>query len=150
MPHHAAGLRLASHDESSMVAAIARETRTHFMPYLPVLHSFEEDERFFRDIVFRECDVWVSTDKGAVVGFCAFKENWLDHLYLLPNHVRQGRGRALLQIAKERNDTLQLWVFQANIQAIRFYEGNGFCLIKRTDGAGNEENCPDALYAWHR
>jgi hypothetical protein len=44
----------------------------------------------------------------------------------------------------------QLWTFQRNAQARRFYEARGFVLIQETDGARNEEKEPDALYLWTR
>jgi hypothetical protein len=43
---------------------------------------------------------------------------------------------------------LHLWTFQRNAQARRFYEARGFALVEETDGAGNEEKEPDALYLW--
>jgi RimJ/RimL family protein N-acetyltransferase len=45
---------------------------------------------------------------------------------------------------------LQLWVFQRNTRAIRFYEHNGFQKVKETDGALNEEKLPDAMFEWRR
>jgi ribosomal protein S18 acetylase RimI-like enzyme len=56
----------------------------------------------------------------------------------------------LLDKAKERNSELQLWTFQRNVSAIRFYQANGFRLVRETDGAVNEEREPDALFAWSR
>ena len=51
--------------------------------------------------------------------------------------------------AKERRPGgFQLWVFQQNANARRFYERRGFVLVRETDGSGNEERTPDALYAW--
>lgn len=47
-------------------------------------------------------------------------------------------------------DVLQLWAFQRNLRAIKFYERHGFRLVRETDGSGNEEREPDALYAWNR
>jgi len=32
----------------------------------------------------------------------------------------------------------------------RFYEARGFALVRETDGSGNEEKEPDALYLWTR
>jgi hypothetical protein len=40
--------------------------------------------------------------------------------------------------------------FSANRRARRFYEARGFALVRETDGAGNEEKGPDALYRWTR
>jgi ribosomal protein S18 acetylase RimI-like enzyme len=56
----------------------------------------------------------------------------------------------LLDHAKAlRPNGLQLWVFQRNAGARRFYERHGFRLVKLTDGSANMEREPDALYAWH-
>jgi len=43
---------------------------------------------------------------------------------------------------------LELWTFQVNDGARRFYERHGFRAVEVTDGAGNEERQPDVRYAW--
>jgi GNAT superfamily N-acetyltransferase len=83
-------------------------------------------------------------------GMLAFREDGIDQLYLLPTAQRRGIGTALLQVAQNASDRLQLWTFQRNVQARRFYEARGFALIQQTDGARNEEKEPDALYLWKR
>lgn len=142
--------RQAEADEADTIAAIARKSRAHFLPYLPELHSIDEDKEFFRNSVFQECDIWVAEENNDLVGFCAFKESWVDHLCLLPTHVGRSLGETLLNKAKESNGLLQLWVFQRNSRAISFYERNGFQKAKETDGASNEERIPDALLEWRR
>jgi hypothetical protein len=47
-------------------------------------------------------------------------------------------------------NSLELWCFQANSRARRFYEARGFHAILFTDGAGNEERTPDVRYRWER
>jgi hypothetical protein len=59
-------------------------------------------------------------------------------------------GLALLTAVREDAEELNLWTFQANAQARRFYERHGFRLIEMTDGSGNEERTPDARYRWTR
>lgn len=141
-------LRKASDEDMYAVAEVARQSRRHFLSYLPDLHSPEEDKSFFRTIVFEECDVWVVEDRSEIVGFCAFKEGWLDHLYFLPSHVGKRLGQRLLAKAKDAHSHLQLWVFQQNTRAIRFYERHGFVKVRETDGSDNEERVPDALFEW--
>lgn len=140
--------RRATLRDSDTVAAVARASREHFLPFLPKLHSMEGDRKYYRHKVFGECEVWLAEDRGQVVGFCAFKAGWLEHLYLLPAHVGLSLGESLLNEAKDRNAILQLWVFRQNIRAISFYERNGFRRIGETDGRSNEEGLPDALYEW--
>lgn len=45
---------------------------------------------------------------------------------------------------------LNLWTFQRNRRARRFYELNGFAAVRETDGSSNEEKEPDVLYRWQR
>ena len=71
-------IRQAASAESDAIAAIARKSRSHFLPHLPDLHSFDDDKKFYRNRVFSECDVWVAVETQDIVGFCAFKEaGWI-------------------------------------------------------------------------
>jgi putative acetyltransferase len=141
-------LRRADARDSSQVAELFRLTRTESLPHLPVLHTPEEDRSFFEERVFRDCDVWVAEREGLIVGFCAFRDGWIDHLYVHPAHHDQGLGSALLGKAMETYPALKLWVFQQNVRARRFYDARGFALVETTDGQNNEEREPDALYSW--
>ena len=85
-----------------------------------------------------------------MTGMIAFRQDWVDQLYILPDAQGRGMGSSLLQVAKERFDLLQLWTFQRNAKARRFYEAREFRLMRETDGARNEEQEPDALYLWTR
>jgi GNAT superfamily N-acetyltransferase len=140
-------LELADMDAAAQVLRTAFD---HAFPTLAGLHTPEEDRWFFRERVFTTCKVWGAFDGDAMVGIIAFREDWIDQLYLLPTAQRRGIGTALLQIAQNTSDRLQLWTFQRNAQARRFYEARGFALIQQTDGARNEEKEPDALYLWTR
>lgn len=83
-----------------------------------------------------------------IVGILALRPGWIDQLYVLPNQQRRGVGAALLTLAKTRSPTLELWTFQANLLARRFYEGHGFAAVEQTDGSNNEEREPDIRYRW--
>jgi RimJ/RimL family protein N-acetyltransferase len=41
---------------------------------------------------------------------------------------------------------IRLYTFQQNNGARQFYERNGFSPVRCSDGAANEERCPDVLY----
>ncbi len=141
-------IRTAQLNDANAIAEVGRISRRHFLPYLPDLHSVAEDRAFMREVVMTTCTVNVVEDHSAVVGFCAYREGWVDHLYLLPSHVGRGLGKRLLNMAKVQQARLQLWVFQQNKQAIRFYLSQGFRRVLETDGSGNAERTPDALYEW--
>jgi GNAT superfamily N-acetyltransferase len=99
--------------------------------------------------VFANCEVW-GAQEGSLIGFIAFREGWIDQLYVLPQKQRRGAGRALLQVAMTTYPNLMLWTFQKNAPSRRFYEANGFLVIQETDGGGNQEREPDVLYRWDR
>jgi hypothetical protein len=62
--------------------------------------------------------------------------------------LRPRAGSQLLDIAKEHHPGgLDLWTFQANAGARRFYERHGLSPIATTDG-DNEEAAPDVRYHW--
>jgi putative acetyltransferase len=83
-----------------------------------------------------------------MIGFIAFREGWIDQLYVLPARQNRGAGRSLLQVAKAASPELMLWTFQRNLAARRFYERHGFVPVSETDGSRNEEREPDVLYRW--
>ena len=57
-----------------------------------------------------------------------------------PEWTGNGLGSRLIEVAKRRRPGgLQLWTFQSNLGAQRFYERHGFSDAERTDGSGNEE-----------
>jgi putative acetyltransferase len=85
-----------------------------------------------------------------LLGFIAFRAEWIDQFYVLPAAQGRGIGSALLDIAKIAHPRLQFWTFQRNLSARGFYESRGFTLAEETDGWGNEEREPDARYVWAR
>jgi GNAT superfamily N-acetyltransferase len=94
-------------------------------------------------------EIWVAERDGAIVAFAGLNGDLLTHLYVEPSAQGQGIGKVLLVHAKRlRPGGLELWVFEQNAGARRFYERHGFRLVRVTDGAGNMEREPDALYAW--
>ena len=143
-------LRQLKLDDMDAAARVVRTAFDQALPSLAGLHTPEEDQWFFRERVFETCEVWGAFDGVAMSGIIAFREGWIDQLYVLPTAQRRGVGKDLLQLAQNAFDRLQLWTFQRNAPARRFYEARGFALIQQTDGARNEEKEPDALYLWTR
>ena len=102
-----------------------------------------------REVVLPGHEVWVAEVDDRVVGFAALTEDLLGHMYVHPDQQGRGIGTALFEVVKrERPDGFRLWVFQRNNGARRFYERHGCRVVELTDGSGNEEKEPDALYEW--
>ena len=138
----------ASLSDFETVARIHRDARQAAMPWLPDIHSPEEDRWFFENIVFKQDRLLVAQNGGRILGFMAYKDDWLNHLYVSPTHWKKGVGTRLLQAAQAQSKSLQLWSFQRNTDARRFYEAHGFEECELTDGRGNEEKEPDVRMAW--
>lgn len=120
------------------------------MPWLVGLHTPEEDRWFYRERVFATCRVWGRFDNEVLSGIIAFRDGWVEQLYVLPAAQGRGVGTELLDVAKRACGRLELWTFQRNVTARLFYEVRGFALVEETDGVRNEENEPDARYVWMR
>ena len=143
-------LRRAFLSDMPIVARLNRHVRRTCLPYLPDLHTPDEDLAFFQEHVFPTSEVWIAETEGQLVGFAGARLDWLDHLYVDPAWHGRGVGHALLSAVRKERSELNLWTFQDNAQARRFYERQGFRLIATTDGSGNEECMPDVHYRWVR
>jgi GNAT superfamily N-acetyltransferase len=142
-------LRPASIDDVNAVAALFSDLR-RLLAFLPELHSREEDREFIRFAVLATMHVTVAEDAAGIAGFIAETDGWVEHIYLAPARRRVGIGSSLLDAAKLRQPTLELWCFAENLEARAFYERHGFVSVERTDGIRNEARHSDIRYSWRR
>jgi GNAT superfamily N-acetyltransferase len=141
------GLRRPDGPEDAPAAArVHRASRIRAMPWLAILHSAEDDVAWMRDVVFPSQSVWLACAGDTLVGIAARKGTWLEHLYVAPGWTGRGIGARLLARAASESPVLDLWAFQRNAGARRFYERHGFVAVEFTDGSGNEEREPDVRY----
>jgi GNAT superfamily N-acetyltransferase len=144
-------LRRASLDDMPALARLHRYTVTTSLPFVPQLHTPEEDAWWFAERLYAANQVLVADDlNGLPIGYMAFRPDFIEHLFVHPSHQGAGLGLMFLERAKEGAAELTLWTFQQNLRARRFYERHGFSTILETDGADNEEKLPDVLYRWRR
>jgi GNAT superfamily N-acetyltransferase len=119
------------------------------LTFLPMLHSVEEDRLFIASVIFARCRVWVAEDAGGIAGVLALEGEEVRLLYVHPDRIGRGAGSALVAAVKQSGVVaLELWCFQANTAARRFYERHGFRPIRFTSGSRNEERTPDVRYRW--
>ncbi|HET7181284.1 MAG TPA: GNAT family N-acetyltransferase [Candidatus Limnocylindrales bacterium] len=118
----------------------------------PLAHTDSEVREWVRARLVPEMETWVAVPAGRpeeILGFATIEPGWLEQLYVDPDHLGEGIGRHLLAKAKERQpDGLLLWTFQVNARARRFYERNGFTVVRFGDESNNEEHQPDVQYRW--
>ncbi len=142
-------IRAARREDASPIARVFLAS-FGTLTFLPKLHTDEEAFGFIANTVMAEQEVMVAEMSSEIAGFLAMGNGvFVEHLYVHPDYQRRGIGGRLLQGAQARMpDGFRLWVFQENVDARRFYERRGLRVIELTDGAGNEEHTPDALYEW--
>ena len=119
------------------------------LTFLPMLHTVEEYRWFIANAILKEFEVTVAEDETGIVAFLARRGEEVRLLYTRPDRIGMGAGTQLIDAAKATGiGALELWCFQANERARRFYEARGFRAIRFTDGAENEEQIPDIRYLW--
>jgi 8-oxo-dGTP pyrophosphatase MutT (NUDIX family)/ribosomal protein S18 acetylase RimI-like enzyme len=139
-------LRTARQADAPVVARIHLDSRRAELPYLPRLHEPAEVSEHFATVIDASEVVLASRD-GEVVGFLATRPGWIDHLYVTPASIGRGVGGVLLRHAMAAQPAgLELYTFQRNLRARRFYEGFGFVPV--AFGTDNEEREPDIRYRW--
>jgi GNAT superfamily N-acetyltransferase len=144
----AAEIRPASTEDAETVADLfwrVRHDNSATIP--PLVHSLESVRGWVRDQVLAAYDVWVAESDGEVVGFMALgRPDWIEHLYVDSAVTGRGLGSRFVELAKrELTEPIQLWTFQSNFGARRFYERHGFVEVAWTEG-DNEEGAPDVRY----
>jgi 8-oxo-dGTP pyrophosphatase MutT (NUDIX family)/GNAT superfamily N-acetyltransferase len=153
-------LRAARAADAGAVADVFLRSRRMALAGVVNAHSDEDVHEWVAAHLVPETELWVGVDgNGRVVGMMALVPGdlasgdeplgWIEHLYLDPSVIGMGLGTQLVERAKQRfAGGLQLWTFQVNSAAQRFYVRHGFDPVEHTDGRGNEEGEPDVRMAW--
>lgn len=140
-------IRPATPADAEVVARINRESRAEAMPWLPDLHTPEEDVAWFRNLLAGE-PAWIFEENGEAVGYAAMKDGELHDLYVAPGAQRSGVGGALLAHVQAANPQgFRFWAFRDNTRARAFYDARG-CVVVDSSEDGNEEKLPDVQYEW--
>ena len=143
-------LRAATDADAPEVARVLIASR-RVIPEVRWAHDGADGRGWVQSTLIPCGGVTVAVDEGRIVGVLAVARQadaaWIEQLCVDPERLRSGVGNALLRRALATLPRpLRLWTFQANADARGFYEHHGFAAVRFTDGAGNEERCPDVLY----
>ncbi|MFC6285620.1 GNAT family N-acetyltransferase [Nocardioides sp. GCM10027113] len=140
-------LRPATTADADAVADIHLGAR-RAAPMPPGIHPDHEVREWLRGRLASD-EVWLALVEDEPAGYARLADDWLDDLYVLPEHAGRGIGSALLGVAKARCPAgFGLWVFEVNEPARTFYRRHGLVEVERTDGADNEEKAPDIRMEW--
>jgi GNAT superfamily N-acetyltransferase len=129
-------IREARPDEAEALAELQRDASVaafaHIFP--SELYAFPLDAvraRWTEALENPQLTVLVAEVDGAPVGIAGCRTEWLDGLYVRPEHWGRGLGRklhdeVLSRLRKDGSTRCHLWVLEANDGARRFYEGLGW------------------------
>jgi len=135
-------------EEVRAIAGVWLRSRAASVPAIPEPVHTDDEVRSYFDVVVATMDVWVVDERGGIAALLVLDGEWIDHLYVDPDHFGRGHGSSLIAVAKrQRPAGLKLWTFEANSRARRFYERHGFVVTGGTDGE-NEEGAPDVRCEW--
>lgn len=140
-------LRAGGEDDGPAVARLFGAASAR-MDFAPRLHTPDEDRAHFTALLAHGPSLLA--ERGSeLIGFAIFGGMRLDHLYVHPSWQGRGVGAALLTgVMRALPRGFDLWTFQANVGARRFYERHGLECVELTEGAANEEGVPDVRYVW--
>ncbi len=154
-------LRRATAADAVQCAHVFRRSRRFGLPAVPTVDDPAELRRWMADDVLGGDDeTWVADLDGVTCGLMTLRRDagpgegpgesgWIDLLYLDPSWIGRGLGDRCVEVAKQHlPHGIQLWVFQVNGPARRFYARHGFAEVEATDGAANMERCPDVRMQW--
>jgi len=149
MTVHERIIRKANSADSLDIAELWLRSRQASDTIPPVSHTRKEVHAWFSDIVLPSKDVWVTSDGISLTAMMVLDKNWIEQLYVAPEHILKGYGSQLVTLAQEKNSSLALWTFEANISARAFYEAHGF-IQSGSPSEDNEEHTPAVCYRWRR
>ncbi len=135
--------------DAPAIATLFLAARTAAMPWLVSPHSDDDTHRWVAEVLVPSSTLQIARLGEAPIAMLVVANGWIDHLYVAPPWQGRGIGSQAVEVAKAMFPTgLELWTFQRNDAARRFYERHGFLPVEFTDGVGNEEREPDVRYVW--
>ena len=81
--------------EMDVAAQVHRTAFDEALPWLTGRHTPQEDRWFFRERLFKTSQLWGAFESAQMLGIIAFREDWVDQLYVLPSSQQRGIGTRL-------------------------------------------------------
>lgn len=74
--------------------------------------------------------IFVYEEKKQIQGFIGLMGNYIAGIFVEGSNQSKGIGKAMLNYVKERNSELFLQVYKKNVRAVKFYQREGFVILK--------------------
>ena len=86
-------LRRATLDDMAALARLHRRTVETSLPFVPHLHTPEEDAWWFAERLYATNQVWLAEAGQGPEGYIAYRADFIEHLFVRPESQGRGAGR---------------------------------------------------------
>lgn len=112
--------------DTAPLLALWLDSTIHAHPFIGESY-WRDSVAVVRDVYLPAASIWVWERDGELKGFVSVLDSrFVGALFVAPDAIRQGIGRALLDEVKQHYAWLSLEVYQKNESAVSFYHAQGF------------------------
>lgn len=119
-------IRTLKEKDVDTVAKIWLETNIKAHDFI-VSNYWKEHYEIIKDM-FLQAEVYVYEIEKEIMGFIGLDKEYIEGIFVLDQYQKRGIGKALLNHVKAKKEHLSLNVYQKNLNAILFYQREGFCV----------------------
>ena len=119
-------IRVLEEKDVDTVAKIWLETNIKTHDFI-ASNYWKEHYEIIKDM-FLQAEVYVYEIEKVIMGFIGLDKEHIEGIFVLDQYQKRGIGKALLNHVKAKNEHLSLNVYQKNLNAILFYQREGFCI----------------------
>lgn len=119
-------IRVLEEKDVDTVAKIWLETNIKAHDFI-VSNYWKEHYEIIKDM-FLQAEIYVYEIEKEIMGFIGLDKEYIEEIFVLDQYQKRGIGKALLNHVKAKKEHLSLNVYQKNLNAILFYQREGFCV----------------------
>ena len=119
-------IRVLEEKDVDTVAKIWLETNIKAHDFI-VSNYWKEHYEIIKDM-FLQAEIYVYEIEKEIMGFIGLDKEYIEGIFVLDQYQKRGIGKALLNHVKAKKEHLSLNVYQKNLNAILFYQREGFCV----------------------
>ena len=122
-------IRNLKNDDIDIVMELWKNSTIEAQNFIPDSYWLENYDNV-KNNYLPNSDTYVYEEDGEIKGFVSLIENiFIGGLFIRVDSQRKGIGSVILDFLKERNDKLQLTVYDKNVRAMKFYLKSGFKIL---------------------
>ena len=119
-------IRVLEEKDVDIVAKIWLETNIKAHDFIASSY-WKEHYEMVKDM-FLQAEAYVYEIEKEIMGFIGLDKEYIEGIFVLDQCQKRGIGKALLNHVKAKKEHLSLNVYHKNLNAILFYQREGFCI----------------------